>query len=231
MSTVLTLPILENGDALTRSEFERRYQAMPHLKKAELIEGIVYMGSPLRFKPHAEPHANLMGWLWLYSVMTRGTAVGDNPTVRLDLSNEVQPDAVLLIEPEHRGQTQLSCDGYIEGAPELIVEIAASTASIDLRDKKEVYRRNGVQEYIVWQVMENRLSWFIQDPSISDRFAYFEQSPDQNGILRSHIFPGLWLQLPALLSGQMQTVMNTLQEGIQSSEHQAFIEKLQESQN
>lgn len=60
----MTVPPLENGDRLSRTEFERRYMAMPKLKKAELIEGIVYMASPLRFEPHAEPHADLMGWLW-----------------------------------------------------------------------------------------------------------------------------------------------------------------------
>ena len=38
---------LEHGDHLTREEFERRYEAMPHVRKAELIEGVVYMPSPV----------------------------------------------------------------------------------------------------------------------------------------------------------------------------------------
>ncbi len=151
---------LENGDRLTRPEFERRYHAMPHQKKAELIEGVVYLPSPLRFEPHAEPHGNLMTWLGLYKAMTPGVRMGDNPTVRLDLDNEPQPDAVLLIDALAGGQCQLGEDGYLEGAPELVAEVAASTAAYDSYDKKVVYRRNGVQKYIVWQVLDQKLDWF-----------------------------------------------------------------------
>lgn len=215
------IPLLENGDLLSRADFERRYQAMPHLKKAELIEGIVYMGSPLRFEPHAEPHANLIGWLWSYKIVTPGVRLGDNPTVRLDIDNEPQPDAVLLIDSTCGGQSRLSDDGYIEGAPELVSEIAASTASIDLRDKKRVYRRNGVKEYIVWQVMEERLDWFfLQDGE------YISVTPDAEGIIRSQVFPGLWLFVSALLAGDMFQVMATLQSGISSAEYQQFVQQL-----
>ncbi len=222
----ITIPFLENGDMLSRAEFERRYQAMPHLKKAELIEGIVYMASPLRFEPHAEPHANLIGWLWSYKIATPGVRLGDNPTVRLDLDNEPQPDAVLLIDSSRGGQSRLSDEGYIEGAPELIAEIAASTASIDLRDKKRVYRRNGVKEYIVWQVMEERLDWFsLQDGE------YISLVYDAEGIIRSQVFPGLWLSVSALLAGDMLQVIDTLQTGLSSSEHQNFLQNLSAVQN
>ncbi|HEY9850044.1 MAG TPA: Uma2 family endonuclease [Leptolyngbyaceae cyanobacterium] len=222
----ITIPFLENGDMLSRAEFERRYQAMPHLKKAELIEGIVYMASPLRFEPHAEPHANLIIWLGNYKIATPGVRLGDNPTVRLDLDNEPQPDAVLLIDSYRGGQSRLSDDGYIEGAPELIAEIAASTASIDLRDKKRVYRRNGVKEYIVWQVMEERLDWFsLQDGE------YISLVYDPEGIIRSQVFPGLWLSVSALLAGDMLQVIATLQTGLSSSEHQNFLQNLSAVQN
>lgn len=215
------IPILENGDMLSRADFERRYQAMPHLKKAELIEGIVYMASPLRFEPHAEPHANLIGWLWSYKIATPGVRLGDNPTVQMDLDNEPQPDAVLLIDGSRGGQSRLSDDGYIEGAPELVAEIAASTASIDLRDKKRVYRRNGVREYIVWQVMEERFDWFFwQDGE------YISLTADVEGIIRSQVFPGLWLSVSALLAGDMLQVIATLQIGLSCSEHQQFVQQL-----
>jgi Uma2 family endonuclease len=148
------IPALESGDRLTRSEFERRYNAMPNLKKAELIEGVVYVASPLRFEPHAEPHGDLMIWLGNYKVATPGVRLGDNPTVRLDLDNEPQPDAILLIDAACGGQSHLGTDGYVEGAPELVAEVAASSATKDLYDKKRAYRRNGVQEYIVWQVLK-----------------------------------------------------------------------------
>ncbi|MCC3455612.1 Uma2 family endonuclease [Microcoleus sp. PH2017_08_TRC_O_A] len=217
----ITIPPLENGDLLTRAEFERRYTAMPALKKAELIEGIVYMASPLRFEPHAEPHADLMGWLWTYKIATPGVRLGDNPTVRLDVDNEPQPDAVLLIDAQRGGQTCLSDDGYIEGAPEFVAEISASTATIDLRDKKRVYRRNGVKEYLVWQVMNRRIDWFsLQEEE------YISLLPDAAGIIRSHVFPGLWLAVSALLDGDMPSAMATLQAGLNSDAHQEFVQQL-----
>ncbi|OCR02378.1 hypothetical protein BCD67_01385, partial [Oscillatoriales cyanobacterium USR001] len=140
-SSVKIVP-LENGDRLTRIEFERRYQAMPHLKKAELIEGIVYMAAALRIRSHGEPHAYIMTWLGVYKASTPGVQMGDNATVRLDADNEVQPDALLRIE--QGGTSRVSEDDYVEGTPELIVEIAASTVSIDRHQKLQVYRRNGV---------------------------------------------------------------------------------------
>ncbi|MGQ9870185.1 Uma2 family endonuclease [Leptodesmis sp.] len=108
----LSIPPLENGDRLTHLEFEHRYTAMPDLKKAELIEGIVYMASPLRFEPHTEPHGDVIGWLWSYKVATPNVRLGDNPTVRLDLDNEPQPDAVLFIDASTGGQSYIGADGY-----------------------------------------------------------------------------------------------------------------------
>lgn len=215
------IPPLTSGDRLTRPEFERRYSAMPKVKKAELVEGIVYMASPLRFEPHAEPHGNLIGWLWTYKIATPGVRMGDNPTVRLDLDNEPQPDAVLLIDPICGGNVRLSEDGYIEGAPELIAEISASSAAIDLRDKKRAYCRNGVQEYIIWQVFERQVDWFSFQEG-----EYVSLVADDRGIIRSQIFPGLWLDARALLDGQMQQVLATLQTGLSSLEHQTFVNLL-----
>lgn len=97
-SPSLHLPPLESGDRLTRPEFERRYTAAPHSQKAELIEGVVYLASPLRFVQHAEPHSCLHGWLWTYQVATPGVRLGIEPTVRLDLDNEPQPDIVLIVD-------------------------------------------------------------------------------------------------------------------------------------
>lgn len=108
-------------ERLTRDEFERRYHAMPQLKKAELIAGMVYMPSPLRLTQHGQPHAQMMTWLGVYHAMTKGVLIGDNTTVRLDLENEPQPDAILMIDPQRGGQANISEDDYIEGAPELAV--------------------------------------------------------------------------------------------------------------
>jgi Uma2 family endonuclease len=221
VTTTPSIPFLENGDRLSRYEFERRYKAMPHLKKAELIEGVVYVAAALRFRSHATPHGNLIGWLWNYKIATPGIELGDNPTVRLDIENDPQPDAVLLIEESAGGQSHLSEDDYIEGAPELIVEIAASSASIDLHDKKRAYRRNGVQEYIVWQVFEQKIDWFIVKND-----EYWPLPMDMQGVVCSEVFPGLWLSVSDLLSGNMVQVLAVLQDGLKSPEHAEFVQRL-----
>lgn len=216
------IPPLENGDRLTQPEFHQRYLAMPHVKKAELIEGVVYMPSPVRSRSHGRPHATIIAWLSDYWLATPGVDLNDNATVLLDLDNEPQPDALLRIE--NGGNSQISEDDYVEGAPELIVEIAASSASYDLNDKKKAYRRKGVQEYIVWQIRKNTLYWFRLEQG-----RYVSLKPDENGVIRSQVFPGLWLAVPALLSGDLATVMAVLQDGINSAEHANFVNQL--SQN
>lgn len=219
IASTLTLPPLENGDKLTRIEFERRYHAMPQVKKAELIEGIVYMASPLRLRKHGEPHARIMTWLGTYWAATPGVGLADNTTVRLDTDNEPQPDALLRIE--RGGQSCVSDDDYVEGAPELIVEIAASTASIDLHDKLNVYRRNQVQEYLVWRVYDQQFDWFrLQEGD------YIQLEPNENGIICSEIFPGLWLKQSALLAGDLAKVLEIVQQGIATTEHQMFVKSL-----
>ncbi|AUB36678.1 Endonuclease, Uma2 family [Nostoc flagelliforme CCNUN1] len=219
------IPPLENGDRLTRYEFERRYQAMPRHQKAELIEGVVYLAFPLRFESHAEPHGHTITWLGVYEASTPGVRLGIEPTVRLDRDNEPQPDGVLLITPAARGQSRFSNDDYIEGAPELVIEIAASSVAIDLHDKKKIYGRNGVKEYIVWQIFENKLDWFRLQQG-----EYVSLEVDADGIIKSQVFPGLWLSMPDLLAGNMQQVLAVLQLGLNSPEHQLFVQKLS-SQN
>jgi len=213
-----TIPPLENGDQLTRIEFEQRYEQMPHVKKAELIEGIVYMASPLRIRQHGNPHALIMTWLGTYWSATPGVEVGDNCTVILDAENEPQPDALLRITVG--GQSTISEDGYVEGAPELIVEIAASTASIDLHDKLKAYRRNQVQEYLVWRVYDGEFDWFRLREG-----KYIKLQPNEKGIICSEYFPGLWLAPAALLTGDLAQVLSTLQEGLNSPEHQDLVKQ------
>jgi Uma2 family endonuclease len=219
------LPPLESGDRLTRPEFERRYTAAPHIKKAELIEGVVYVASPLRFVPHAEPHSRLVTWLGTYAAFTPGTQSGIEPTVRLDLDNEPQPDVVLILNESVGGRARLTEDGYLEGAPELVVEIAASSVAIDTGSKKQAYRRNGVLEYIVWQSFENQLEWFCL---VDGDYALLQPDPDD--IIRSRVFPGLWLEIDALLRDDMGRVLTVLQQGLQAAAHQEFVQRLGEQQ-
>src|SRR5262245_42513951 len=215
------VPALENGDRLTRAEFERRYEAMPHLKKAELIEGVVYVPSPVRHRQHGSPHAHLIGWLFQYAANTPGVEVGDNSSVRLDLDNEPQPDALLFIDPACGGQVHISDDGIIEGAPELVAEVASSSVSYDLHVKLHVYRRNGVREYVVWRVLEQAVDWFVL------RNGQYEQmAVDAQGLVHSEVFPGLWLDPAALLRGDLATVLAIVQQGLASPEHATFATRL-----
>jgi Uma2 family endonuclease len=210
------MPPLENGDRLTRAEFERRYAAMPHLKKAELIESVVHMPSPVRLKKHAKPHATLVTWLGTYEAATPGIELADNATVRLDLDNEPQPDVLLRVLPDAGGQSHDSADDYVEGAPELVAEVASSSASYDVHEKKRAYRRNRVQEYLVWLVDEKRLEWWELHEDD------YVELPREGGLIKSRIFPGLWLDTAALLNGQSADVLNQLERGLATEEHRAF---------
>ena len=221
-----TIPILESGDRVTRAEFERRYQQMRHVKKAELVEGTVYMPSPVRIRKHANPHGRIITWLGVYEAATPRVMLGDNPTVRLDIDNEPQPDALLRLEESAGGNSRLSEDDYIEGAPELIVEIASSSASYDLYDKREAYRRNGVKEYLIWLVQDGEFRWQVWEEG-----RYRQQSVSESGVLKSSSFPGLWLDVSALLRGEMSQVLAILNSGLASQEHQRFVQQLQEIKN
>jgi Uma2 family endonuclease len=208
------VPPLESGDRLSRDEFERRYAAMPRLKNAELIDGVVFVGSPVS-EPHGTAHSGIMLWLATYAAHTPKVRSADNTSVRLDMANVLQPDALLRFDPG--GQSKVDADGYVNGGPELIAEVALTSASRDLHSKLAVYCRHGVQEYIVWRVLDGELDWFRRVEG-----QYQLQSPDAQGVFRSAIFPGLWLDRPALLRGNMAAVLATLNLGLASPEHAAL---------
>ena len=218
------IPPLENGDRLTRCEFERRYEAALEVKKAELVEGVVYMPSPVRLRLHGQPHSHASWWLTSYEAATPGVVLGDNSTVRLDLDNEPQPDVLLMVDPALGGQARISDDDYVEGAPELVAEIASSSASYDLGDKRGAYRRNGVREYVVWRVLEGEIDWFILRGG-----SYEKLTGDDDGVTRSEVFPGLWLDTAALARGDLGTVREVLEKGLATAEHGAFVEQLKTS--
>ena len=127
------------------------------------------------------------------------------------MDNEPQPDATLTIAPECGGQSRIDSDGYLTGAPELIVEIAASTANYDLHDKLNAYRRNGVREYLVWRVLENEVDWLVLREG-----NYVHLEPDESGLLKSEVFPGLWLDVSALLESDAARLSQKLQDGLNS---------------
>lgn len=206
------VPPLEQGDRLSRQEFHRRYEAMTNVKKAELIEGVVNMPSPAKLKKHGKPQIAMAGWLVNYAAQHPKTEAADNATVMLDFDNEYQPDLLLRILPEHGGQSRTTAEDYVEGAPELAVEIASSSAGYDLHAKKNAYRRNGVREYLVWITQENRIVWW---KLVEGEFVEIE--PDSDGLLKSSVFPGLWLDAAAMLEGDLAKVLSRLQDGMRSA--------------
>jgi Uma2 family endonuclease len=219
------VPELENGDHLTRDEFERRYDAMPNLKRAELIEGIVNIPSPSRQRRNSRPRVHVCGWIGHYVAFTPGLEAGANGHVRLDFDNMPQPDSILFIESERGGQSRISNDDYIEGAPELVAEVATSSVSHDMGTNLQVYRRNGVREYVVWRVVDRQVDWFVL------REGRFElPAPPADGIYRSTVFPGLWLDTSALVGGDLARVMAVVNDGIRSPEHADFVSRLNRSQ-
>lgn len=211
---------LENGDRLSRCEFERRYIARPDINKAELIDGVVYLPSPVRAASHGKPSAAMAGWLYVYSAATSQVSVLDNATVRLDRDNEPQPDVLLRIDSAAGGQSSLSADDYVEGAPELVVEIAASSAAYDLHDKLRAYRRSGVLEYIVWRVYDKAVDWFVL---ADDEFQPWSAT---GGVYQSRTFPGLRLATHALLADDAAGVLTELREGLEQPAHAEFVARL-----
>ena len=179
------------------------------------------MPSPVHLTAHAEPHSAIHGVLLVHAAFTPGVRVAGNATVRLDPDNELQPDVLLRIDDEAGGRSRVGEDDYLEGAPELIVEVAASRTSIDMRAKRDVYRRNGVQEYVVWQTREKRIDWF----ALADG-EYRPLPSDREGIIRSRTFPGLRLALRALLEGDPAGALAELDKGLRSPEHREFVGRL-----
>ncbi|MFG0331811.1 MAG: Uma2 family endonuclease [Maioricimonas sp. JB049] len=216
-------PSLGNGDRLSRPEFRRRWEGMPHLKKAERIGGAVHMQAAVRFRQHGNPHARLVTWLGNYEAGTPGIAVADNTTIELGPEDDAQSDAALLILPESGGHCRINEDGYLDGAPELIAEVAACSASYDLHDKRDLYRTSGVQEYLVWMTLEQRLLWY----RLIDG-AYVELAADADGVVRSEVFPGLALDRQALLTGDMRRVLDVLQAEMTTGAHSDFCRQLDE---
>lgn len=217
----LVFPPLESGDRLTRAEFERRYSARPDIKKAELIEGVVYVASPIRVERHGEPHSHVIVWLGNYCAASAGIRLTDNSSLRLDLDNEPQPDVAVWIDKPYGGSAYVSADDYLEGAPELIVEVAASSATYDLHDKRNAYRRNRVQEYLVLLTTERRTVWYTWHEG-----EYHELMPDEQGVLRSRVFPGLWFSPSHFWAGDLAGLLAVLRQGLATLEHAAFVQAL-----
>jgi len=215
-----SLPPLENGDRLDQKTFHARYEAMPDDCRAELIGGIVYMPSPQKI-PHSKVQRLVIRWLDEYAEVTPGTEALLNNTQILGPQSEPEPDACLFIAPEYGGRVYADKDDYLHGAPELIVEVSSSTESIDLHRKKQDYQQAGVSEYVVLALRMQQVFWFIRQ-----RGKYKEVPLPADGIFRSRIFPGLWLDAEAILRCHRPGVLAALKRGLATAEHAAFVGKL-----
>jgi Uma2 family endonuclease len=217
----LSPPPLENGDRLDQPTFHERYEAMPRGTRAELIGGIVYMPPPIS-EAHSEQHPFLMTWLTLYASSTPGTKALDAPTVILGQESEPEPDAVLRkVVGTSKSVRRKVFSSYISGPPELVAEVSVSSESMDLHQKRADYENHGVGEYIALLVRAGRVVWFVREGG-----KFVELQPDADGILRSRIFPGLWLEPGTLLTGNMKRMQEVLNQGLATKEHAAFAAEL-----
>ena len=212
------IPPLENGAHLNASEFMRRYEAMPEVKKAELIQGIVYMASPVRAIVHGKPDSMMHWWMGIYAEATPGIETYSNSTVRFGADDVPQPDGMMCLLPSRGGKSRIDVKGYITGAPELVVEIAASSASLDMQEKLETYRRFGVPEYLLWLTEINEFLWLHLE---NDEYKPLPVAA--GGIIRSRVFPGLWLDVKAMLAGDRSGARTALKRGLKSKEHAKFV--------
>jgi Uma2 family endonuclease len=213
-----TLPLLANGDHMKQPEFHRRYQQSPEGERWELIGGKVYMASPLSLT-HSDYDEEIGFALGLYRRSTPGVQVLRGATTILGEESEPQPDLGLRIRPEHGGRSR-SVDDYVEGPPELLVEIAHSTRALDLHEKRADYERAGVREYLVVCTEERELHWFNFQTARPLR-------PDRAGVYRSKVFPGLWIAGRALLNLDSAGVAEVVRQGIDSPAHAAFVRRLE----
>jgi Uma2 family endonuclease len=219
MSTVeQEVPSLERGDFLSRDEFLRRWEAMPQVKRAELIGGVVYMPSPLT-TDHGVMDNNVGTWLGVYRAATPGCEAANNATW-LMAEDSPQPDTSLRILPEYGGQSRRE-GGYAAGAPEFLAEVCVSRTAYDLHQKLKLYREAGVKEYLAVLMREGEVRWHRR---VGKRFKVVPLPAD--GLHRSAVFPGLWLDAAALLAGDLARVLAVLQQGLGSPEHQAFVADL-----
>lgn len=228
MSAVLSPPlepptavetlVLANGERMSRCEFHRLYERSPESVRAELIGGVVHMPSPLR-RQHGAYHVSWSMLFGFYMMQTRGVEAGDNASLLLSDESEPQPDLYLRVLPEFGGQSTTTDDDYVAGAPELIVEIALSSRSVDLFAKRADYHRYGVREYLVFVPREATVFWF-------DLTKNEERAQPSDGIIRSAEFPGLWLNIAAIMKQDHAAALATLQQGLATDEHRQLVERL-----
>jgi Uma2 family endonuclease len=232
------IPPLRDGDRMDADEFLRRYKADPVAYSAELLQGVVHITRwrelrngkemivpPISAEGHSTPDNHLQGIFFVYASQTPGVAsMGAVTTILPSKTTSLEPDSVLRILPTHGGRSTIGADKFVHGTPELIAEISFTSGARDFGKKYDSYQADGVPEYLVWRTAEKEVHWFALK-----RKKYLEITPHADGTLRSEQFPGLWLDVAALLAGDTAKLVATLQQGLASPEHAAFVAKLQKA--
>jgi hypothetical protein len=93
-----------------------------------------------------------------------------------------------------------------------------------MHGKRDDYQRSGVLEYFVVCWEEQEVHWFHFPSGDLIR-------PNRQAISRSRVFPGLWLDIEALLRLDPARLMEVLQQGLASREHAAFVKRLRRAKN
>jgi Uma2 family endonuclease len=219
MPLAVSPPMLLEADCLTSDEFLRRWEEIPDLKRAELIDGIVYMSSPVSLD-HGDYELFLGNWLGFYSMATPGSRSSLEATWVMGERQVPQPDITLRVLPEYGGQSGIAGE-YHSGAPELIVEVAVSSHSRDFGAKKRLYERMGVREYLIVAPRVEELACFSRTPQ-----GFQPIGTGADGIFRSQCFPGLWLDMKALWDLDLARMNAVLQQGLATPEHADFAAQL-----
>ena len=213
------LPSLVNGQRIDQATFHARYEAMPRGTRAELINGVVFMPSPVG-PLHGRATVPALVWLSYYEENTPGVEVLENTSNALGPKSEPQPDATLRILTECGGRTRAE-RRFLRGVPELVVEVSHTTRYHDLGPKLDDYERAGVQEYIVRALEPDEVLWHVLENGQLQCV-----SPGADGLYRSRVFPGLWLDPQALLARDTRRLRAVLDQGFATPEHAAFVARL-----
>jgi Uma2 family endonuclease len=211
--------ILESGDVMDQPTFHEIYSHMPENFRAELIDGVVYVASPLK-RPHSRSSFLLISVLGQYEAQTPGVSGEECVTVILSDHAEVQPDILLRIEETFGGESYFTEDEFLTGAPELVIEVSQSSRSIDLNHKRKLYRENGIIEYLVIDLQKDTIRWF--DLQLNQ-----ELQTEPDGIYRIRTFPGLWIDSSAVFDQNLARLITTLNLGLSSQEHAEFVSRLE----
>jgi Uma2 family endonuclease len=218
LSPMVAAPGLVTGERMNVGEFLRRWEELPYLKNAGLIDGVVYVGLPVTLE-HGSLSSLIICWLAQYAYATPGCKGGSNSTW-LMLDSSPQPEAYLRILPSHGGQSRDE-KRYCAGGPELAVEICVTSTEVDFGPKLRLYQRAGVREYITIEIFGKRMVWRKLENAV-----YVAQQIPPDGILRSQVFPGLWLDVAAFWDDDGAKMLAALNAGLSSEDHQRFVERL-----